>query len=570
MYLALYRKWRPKVFSDVVSQEHITTTLQNQVRSGKTAHAYLFTGSRGTGKTTCSKILAKAVNCLHPVDGNPCLECAVCKGIEDGSILDITEMDAASNNGVDDIRMLRDEANFAPSVCQYRVYIIDEVHMLSQSAFNALLKIMEEPPAHVIFILATTELHKVPATIVSRCQQFDFRRIRPADIEARLAFVAQQEGITLEPDAASLIARLSDGGMRDALSLLDQCMAVSETVSADVVAETAGVAGREHLFALSQAILSHDTAQALTLVTQLYENAKGIDRIVAELTAHFRDILLCRSVSDPKKLVVCLPDELKRLTDMAQSVSLDRILSILRQLQRCTDALSRSSDKKVELEMTMIKLCTETEDAAQAAVKPAPSTAQTAALQQRIAQLEKLVAQLSQFPPPAAAAPKPADAQAPVSPPSPPPRTEMSKAAIKPEQKEEMKAAKSAVLPPPETEIPAEPLPQWEELLREMENADPALFSMLDGSTAQRQGQTVIISSPNTMLRGMLMTNNIGARLADMVETKLGSRHKLRIAKKVQQAAPHVQSSAFADILSRAAGEGVEIHLQNSDRKTGV
>ena len=178
MYLALYRKWRPKLFSDVVSQEHITTILQNQVRSGKTAHAYLFTGSRGTGKTTCSKILAKAVNCLHPVDGNPCLECSVCKGIEDGSILDITEMDAASNNGVDDIRDLRDEANFAPTVCKYRVYIIDEVHMLSASAFNALLKIMEEPPPHVIFILATTELHKVPATIVSRCQQYDFRRIR--------------------------------------------------------------------------------------------------------------------------------------------------------------------------------------------------------------------------------------------------------------------------------------------------------------------------------------------------------------------------------------------------------
>lgn len=563
MYLALYRKWRPKVFSDVVSQEHITTTLQNQVRNGKTAHAYLFTGSRGTGKTTCSKILAKAVNCLHPVDGNPCLECSVCKGIEDGSILDITEMDAASNNGVDDIRVLRDEANFAPTVCKYRVYIIDEVHMLSQSAFNALLKIMEEPPAHVIFILATTELHKVPATIVSRCQQFDFRRIRPADIEARLSFVAEQEQITLEPAAASLIARLSDGGMRDALSLLDQCIAVSEDVTADVVAETAGVAGREHLFALSEAILSHDTAKALTLVTELYENAKGIDRIAAELTAHFRDILLCRSVSDPGKLVVCLPDELERLVQMAQSVSLDRILSILRELQRCTDALSRSSDKKVELEMTMIRLCTE-ETAQPAAVKTAPSAVQTAALTQRIAQLEKLVSQLSQFPSgQAAAVNKPVlPAPEPEAAPAPPTRPEPPKV-----QTEEKKAAKPAPPPSIETEAPAEPLPQWAELLREMEISDPALFSMLDGSEAQRSGKTVIISSPNTMLRGMLMTNNIGARLADMVEAKLGSRHKLRIAKKVQQTSKEEKSPAFADILSRAAGEGVEIHLQNNDRK---
>lgn len=562
MYLALYRKWRPKVFSDVVSQEHITTTLQNQVRGKKTAHAYLFTGSRGTGKTTCSKILAKAVNCLHPIDGNPCLECSVCKGIEDGSILDITEMDAASNNGVDDIRMLRDEASFAPTVCNYRVYIIDEVHMLSQSAFNALLKIMEEPPAHVIFILATTELHKVPATIVSRCQQFDFRRIRPADIEARLSFVAQQEEITLDPDAASLIARLSDGGMRDALSLLDQCMAVSEQVTADVVAETAGVAGREHLFALSQAILSHDTAQALTLVTQLYENAKGVDRIAAELTAHFRDILLCRSVSDPKKLVICLPDELERLIRMAQSVSLDRLLSILRELQRCTDALSRSSDKKVELEMTMIKLCTE-QETQPAAAQASPSAAQTAALQQRIDQLEKLVSQLSQFPAPSAVSvsKQTTSSQAPST----------TNSTFSPKTEPEEKAAPSKPIPAalPEAEMPAEPLPQWTELLREIEVSDPALFSMLDGSTAERSGKTVIISSPNTMLRGMLMTNNIGARLADRVEAKLGSRHKLRIAKKVQQARTETQSPAFADILSRAAGEGVEIRLQNNDRKTG-
>lgn len=565
MYLALYRKWRPKLFSDVVSQEHITTILQNQVRSGKTAHAYLFTGSRGTGKTTCSKILAKAVNCLHPVDGNPCLECSVCKGIEDGSILDITEMDAASNNGVDDIRELRDEANFAPTVCKYRVYIIDEVHMLSASAFNALLKIMEEPPPHVIFILATTELHKVPATIVSRCQQYDFRRIRPADIEARLSYVAGQEGITLHPDAASLIARLADGGMRDALSLLDQCIAVSDDITDQVVADTAGVAGREHLFALSDAILKNDTAAALTIVNDLYENAKGIDRIAAELTSHFRDILLCRSVSEPKKLIVCLPDELERMTAMAQSVSLDRILAILRELQRCTDALARSADKRVELEMTMIRLCDPTVGTAAPAAAPAAST--TTALTQRIAQLEKLVAQLSQFP-----SGNEVLKQQPISPAAtlntaaePEPKAVAAPSAPQPVQSQAQQSPPSAGSPPApvgSSEPPAEPLPQWEELLREMETDDPALFSMLDGSTATRSGKTVIISSPNQMLKGMLLTNNIGARLADLVEQKLGSRHKLRIAKKVPVAVTEKQSPAFADILSRAAGEGVEIRLQ--------
>lgn len=452
--------------------------------------------------------------------------------------------------------------------------------MLSVSAFNALLKIMEEPPPHVIFILATTELHKVPATIVSRCQQYDFRRIRPADIEARLSFVAGQEGINLHPDAASLIARLADGGMRDALSLLDQCIAVSDDVTDQVVADTAGVAGREHLFALSDAILKQDTAAALSIVNELYENAKGIDRITAELTSHFRDILLCRSVSEPKKLIVALPDELERMTAMAQSVALDRILAILRELQRCTDALTRSADKRVELEMTMIRLCDSTAGST-AAPAAAPASSANAALVQRISQLEKLVAQLSQFPsgndvsrsqPVPAAVPQQMGAvnrdassamqQPAVSaqqPPQPAPQQPKLQTISAPAADN---AGESAVPSSGANEPPAEPLPQWEELLREMETSDPALFSMLDGSTAARSGKTVIISSSNQMLKGMLLTNNIGARLADLVEQKLGSRHKLRIAKKAPVAAAQQQSPAFADILSRAAGEGVEIRLQ--------
>ncbi len=566
MYLALYRKWRPKLFSDVISQEHITRTLQNQVREGKVAHAYLFTGSRGTGKTTCSKILAKAVNCLHPVDGNPCLCCPVCKGIEEGSILDVTEMDAASNNGVGDIRLLRDEANFAPTVCNYRVYIIDEVHMLSQSAFNALLKIMEEPPAHVLFILATTEPHKVPATIISRCQRFDFRRIRPEDSAARLMQIAGEEGVNLTEDAAALIARLSDGGMRDALSLLDQCMAAESDVTPQVVADTAGIAGREQMFALADAVLDGDTATALNLIAELYDRAKEITRICEELTSHFRDLLICRAVRDPSGMVICLPDELSRLQAQADRTSSERILAVLDDLQACSAAFGKVSDQRVELEMTIIRLCS-----GAGAVTTAPQasnaaeSATVAALQARIGELERLIASIGRTgvsapaaPPVSQAAPPPEEKQT-VSPP------ETVPAEPQPPVRETAKPAVSEPVKEPETE----PLPQWEELLREMENREPALFSLMDGSTAVRSGKTVIISSPNPMLRGMLLTNNIGARLADLVEQKLGSRHKLRIAKKAQPKAAESRPTAFADILSRAAGEGVEIRLQNHDRDSG-
>ena len=244
MYKALYRKYRPMTFDDVVSQPHITTTLRNQLINGKTAHAYLFTGSRGTGKTTCARILAKALNCLHPVDGNPCLECEICRDADDNALADIIEIDAASNNGVDDVRDLRDGAVYTAERCRYKVYIIDEVHMLSKEAFNALLKIMEEPPPHVKFILATTEIHKVLPTILSRCQRYDFRRILPSDITERLMYVAEKENIKLDRDAAELIAKTADGGMRDALSLLDQCIAFSEDVTLDIVSGAAGIAGR--------------------------------------------------------------------------------------------------------------------------------------------------------------------------------------------------------------------------------------------------------------------------------------------------------------------------------------
>ena len=271
MYQALYRKYRPKTFDDVVGQEHITETLKKQVETGRLSRAYLFIGTRGTGKTTCAKILAKAVNCEHPVNGNPCNQCAACRGIDDGSILDVVELDAASNNGVDNVRALRDEAVFSPANVRKRVYIIDEVHMLSLSAFNALLKIIEEPPEHLLFILATTELHKVPATILSRCQRFAFRRIVPEDIVGRLNDIAYQESIELEPDAASFLARLADGGLRDAVSLLDQCASAAQgAVTVDEACKVLGLAGARQTAALMEAVGRHDAAAALSILNTQY------------------------------------------------------------------------------------------------------------------------------------------------------------------------------------------------------------------------------------------------------------------------------------------------------------
>ena len=288
MYQALYRKWRPKVFSEVVGQEHITDTLRRQVAEGHTAHAYLFTGTRGTGKTTCARILAKAVNCLSPVDGEPCGRCEACRAVDAGTTLDITELDAASNNGVDQVRALREEAVYTPAVLKKRVYIIDEVHMLSTPAFNALLKILEEPPEHLMFILATTELHKVPATILSRCQRFSFKRITPADIAARLSYVAGQEGIDLRPDGAEILSRLADGALRDGLSLLDQCAAAGGAIDSAAVLDVLGLAGNLQTAQLLECVLRRDAKAALLLLNQLYAGGKDVGAVLGELSTLVR------------------------------------------------------------------------------------------------------------------------------------------------------------------------------------------------------------------------------------------------------------------------------------------
>ncbi len=358
MYLALYRKYRPRTFDDVISQEHVTTTLKNQIAGGCAGHAYLFTGSRGTGKTSCAKIFAMAVNCLDPKNGNPCLECERCREILDGTTTDIVEMDAASNNGVDDVRQLRDEVAYTPVSCKYRVYIIDEVHMLSVPAFNALLKTLEEPPPHVKFILATTELHKVPATISSRCQRFEFRRVDAADSANRLLEVAEKENVSLDRDAAELIARLSDGGMRDALSVLDRCIAAEDHVTAKVVRDCAGVADNRHLAAFSEMVANHDTAGCIRLLGELHKGSKDISIVIDELSGYYRDMMLCKTAPNDRDILSALPDEQDELFRITAMYTLEDILRCLTLLRQCSDDIGKVRQRRTLAEMCLVKMCT--------------------------------------------------------------------------------------------------------------------------------------------------------------------------------------------------------------------
>lgn len=356
MYRALYRKWRPQRFEDVVGQRAIVTALKNQITANRVGHAYLFTGVRGTGKTTCAKIFAKAVNCLHPVNGDPCGECEICKGIDNGSILDVVEMDAASNNGVDDIRDLRDETAYTPSACKYKVYIIDEVHMLSTAAFNALLKTLEEPPAHVIFILATTEIQKVPATILSRCQRYDFTRIGPEDIARRVEYIAGEEKLELSPDGAELIARLADGALRDALSILDTCAGVTAKIDADVVRRMAGVTDRSYLFHISDALEAQDGATALAQLAQLRQQSVDVKRLTEELIAHYRALMLAALPGGQSLLSGVSPEEEALYLEKGPQLGQREAIRAIRALGSALEHMTRGSDQRIELELALFGL----------------------------------------------------------------------------------------------------------------------------------------------------------------------------------------------------------------------
>lgn len=357
-YQALYRKYRPQTFDDVSGQLAVTQTLKTQLISGRMSHAYLFTGSRGTGKTSCAKILAKAVNCLNPDNGNPCNCCEACRAIDSGSCMDVLEIDAASNNGVDNVRDLRDDAVYSPSQVKMRVYIIDEVHMLSISAFNALLKIIEEPPEHLLFILATTELHKVPATILSRCQRFSFRRISQEDIAARLQYVAYQENIDLDDGAARVLARLADGGMRDGLSLLDQCAsATTGELTAERVYACLGIAGEQKCGELMGYIAAHNTRKALELFNRLYTDGKDLGALLDELACLARDLLVMKTAGNAGLTMLSGVASDQETLALTKALSSGELVRIMERLQATLSGFTRSASRRMDAELCLVELC---------------------------------------------------------------------------------------------------------------------------------------------------------------------------------------------------------------------
>ena len=565
MYRALYRKWRPQRFEDVVGQRGIVTALRNQIATGRVGHAYLFTGVRGTGKTTCAKIFAKAVNCLHPQNGDPCGECEICKGIDNGSILDVVEMDAASNNGVDDIRDLRDETAYTPSACKYKVYIIDEVHMLSTAAFNALLKTLEEPPAHVIFILATTEIQKVPATILSRCQRYDFTRIGPEDIARRVEYIAGEEKLELSPDGAELIARLADGALRDALSILDTCAGVTAKIDADVVRRMAGVTDRSYLFRISDALEAQDGATALAQLAQLRQQSVDVKRLTEELIAHYRALMLAALPGGQSLLSGVSPEEEALYLEKGPQLGQREAIRAIRALGSALEHMTRGSDQRIELELALFGLSEPPQQPQAVPVQAAPRAAAQPAAPQPFASATAVQpfasAPTPQPPIPSvpvvqpAAEPKPVKAEpsvpseisveqtSPVQTEELPPLPEeppVQQAGMLPWDEPAAQAAQPAApvpaelepVPQPEPPKPvptpaAKPVPEkpqdagqegtalypyWPQVVQQLQEKDPMLYTYLRKSKAYFDGTRVLIDGGKTF-RDFIRANKDSQRL---------------------------------------------------------
>ena len=372
MHIALYRKYRPKTFEQVIGQKYVVEALKNQVDSGKIGHAFLFTGTRGTGKTSCAKIFAKAVNCLHPINGEPCLECDVCKGIENESIYDVTEMDAASNNSVEDIRDVLNEVNYLPVMAKYRVYIIDEVHMLSQAAFNALLKTLEEPPAHVIFILATTEIHKVPATILSRCQRYDFTKLTVDDIANALLDISREENISLTPGAAKMIASLSDGAMRDANSILDTCISMGNVVDEETVANIVGVSKEDDIFSFVQNLIEGDMAKSMQSLMELVQRSVDVKRLCEELITHFSNLLIANLVGSTPQLLNMSDEKFNKLKNQAETCSHAFISFALNCFTTALDSIAKGQNAKIAMDIAVYTMCAPQQLQQSVMVRPTP------------------------------------------------------------------------------------------------------------------------------------------------------------------------------------------------------
>ena len=529
-YQALYRKYRPLCFSDVVGQEHITKTLKNQLASNKTVHAYLFTGTRGTGKTSCAKILARAVNCLDIKDGDPCLCCESCKNISNGENTDIVEIDAASNNGVEDIRELRDLISFAPSSSKYRVYIIDEVHMLTMAAFNALLKTLEEPPAHVIFILATTEVHKLPATILSRCQRFDFRRIDNEKICERIQYIAEKEGLTVTDEAATLIASAADGGMRDALSILDLCASTGKEIDEKTVESVCAMAGNDYLIEMADAVKNGDSEKAMLLVDRLHNSSVDMLRLLSELTTHYRDLMIVKTVKSASRPIVCSAARMKTLEEQAEKYSIKEILYCLNTLQSAF-APMQSSNRRCEMEMTLLRMC-----------DPALS-GDLSALEKRVSALEN-----GSF-----TAPKAEKA---------PPKNETG-AVVGVDEEIPLPEDENPPAAEPQNEVTATAnntddlsddikiLEEWPQILKVLGGESPLMAGVLKGSKAYIKGEYLLIDAPNSQFRSLIKGGNPAFKesIRKSAFKVLGHTYKLGPYKKAETNASDDPLAALANKL---------------------
>ena len=556
MYRVLYRKWRPAVFTDVSGQEHITSTLQNEVSSGRLNHAYLFTGSRGTGKTTCAKILAKAVNCLNPQNGNPCGECEICKGIDDGSILDIVEMDAASNRKIDDIRQIIDEVQFKPAKCKYRVYIVDEVHMLTTEAFNALLKTLEEPPEHVIFILATTEVHKLPQTIRSRCQRFDFHRIPPKAIADRIEYVVSQENAEITESAALMLASVADGALRDALSLLDSCLAVSSHIDEEVVRNAAGLVSKTYLFELATAIINKNPTKSLEIIDRLYSESKDMARLCDELVEHFRALMLIKTIKNPRDILIMSDDEFEQAVTQSDYLSLADIVFYMDVLSRAYQRMGRGTGDRTEFEMALVKLsATELDGTIEALT--ARVTALEKAVKRGITVNYAQPAQQSVQAEAAQSASVP-NTQTEVEEPFAKPEPEHKKAPVAKPAPEVKPVAQRASVNLDELYDNAVPFARWVEVVDSLKSVSRSIAAAFAGSTAYESGNYLLIDTNNELAFDLLRQNGRRAEIKQTLLELTGKNYSLgpykrSTPKKVEKTDP------LNSLVQSLEGSGVEI-----------
>lgn len=578
MYQVLYRKYRPRVFSDVYGQDHITSTLKNEIKNNRISHAYLFTGSRGTGKTTCAKILAKAVNCENNANGEPCNECEVCKGLDSGAIYDVVEIDAASNNGVDNIRDLREDANYTPSRGKYRVYIIDEVHMLSTGAFNALLKTLEEPPAHVIFILATTEVHKLPATILSRCQRFDFKRIQPETMAVRLKQVAGYEKLELDDDAAVLIARIADGALRDGLSILDQCAGKAQKITAQIVSEVAGIAGRQAMYTLSDCVANKDSPAAMSVISSLYQNSFDMERLCVEMINHFRNFLIVKTVKKSRELIVCTDDEYKNIVDGAKQFTVENIIYALDLFQNTLVTVKGGASARIEVEMAFVKLCEPKLEESLSAVldrlssleravnngvgvrpvsydgededepvtpqidksKP-PVPARTQSRQEAAAEPKAVM--------PAAAEPNAAEAD-----------TQPSDIPSAADNRTDDAPVNPAPPQEPTTQQTREEFNQWGEFMDALHKIDMPVYSVLSGAKGYVTGEHFLIDSPNPIIKSFLNISSRTKAIKKALYEVTGKTYKLGIIKKEDPNA--VKRDPLEDLINSARSADINADIK--------